>query len=165
MSRIAYRTDNVPGAGAGAFLPVPARTGTSATAGVMSRFALFGKSQSTPNPALKSMMNGPPYSSAQQGSFAEPPPGLPEAFAHQSEYSAHEPYWNSPYKNGVQQMGASGAFTTMKLWSDNPLPVPAGDFVRSAGVAMRQPPWATIMTTPNPRPFIQWPTWGTSRSS
>lgn len=146
-------------------MPQPARTGTSATAGIMRRFAIFGKQVPSPNPQLESQMSGPPYSMAQQGSFADPPAGLPQAFARQSEFSSREPYWTSPNANGIQQMGASGAFTTMKLSSDNPLPMPAGNWVRSAVPGMRQPPWATIITTPWPRPYVTWPTWGTSRSS
>jgi hypothetical protein len=165
MSRIAYRTDNIPANGAGAFMPVPARTGTSATAGVMRRFAQFGKTTAAPNPQLKAFAPGPPYDSAVQGSFADPPPGLPLAFDHQSEFSSREPYWTSPNANGVQQMGASGAFLTMKLSSDNPLPMPSGDFVRSAGVAMKQSPWATAIATAWPRPYTVWSTWGQSRSA
>jgi hypothetical protein len=163
VSRIAYRTDNVPQC-AGAFMPSPAMTGTSATAGIMRRYAQFGKTVDQGPPGLKAYQTGPPYSFAQQGSFAEPPPGLNAAFEHQSNKGAQQPRWNVPYANGVQQMGASGAFTTMKLLSDNPLPMPATNFVRSAAAVMRQPPWATIVTTPNPRPFVAWPTWGTSRS-
>lgn len=163
MSRIAYRTDNVPQC-AGAFMPVPVVTGTSATAGVMRRYAIFGNRVPSPNPQLEGMAPGACVSPQLQGSFANPPPGLNAAFNHQSEYSSREPYWTSVYANGVQEMGASGAFTTMKLRSDNPLPVPATNWVRSAAPVMRQPPWATIVTTANPRPFVSWPTWGTSRA-
>lgn len=163
MSRIAYRTDNVPQC-AGAFMPAPAMTGTSATAGVMRRFAQFGKTTAAPNPKLKGLAAGSCPSPELQGSFANPPPGLNAAFDHQSEFSSSEPYWDAPYANGEQVMGASGAFLTMKLNSDNPLPMPATNFIRSAAAVMRQPPWATIVTTPNPRPFVAWPTWGTSRA-
>ncbi len=162
--RISYRTDNVPACGAGAFLPQPARTGTSATAGIMRRYAIFGKNVPSPNPQLKSQMNGPPYSYTQQGSFADPPAGLSQAFARQSEFNSREPYWVSNYANGELQMGPNGAFLTMKIYSDNPLPVPATNYIRSAAPVMKQPPWATIVTTGWPRPFVTWPTWGNSRS-
>jgi len=31
--------------------------------------------------------------------------------------------------------------------------------------AQTQPPFGTVVATPWPRPFITWPTWGTSRQA
>ena len=67
-------------------------------------------------------------------------------------------YWTTP-----QNMGPNGPNVHMKIFSDNVVPLPAGNYGRVAPPAMRTPPFGTVIATAWPRPFITWPTWGTSR--
>ena len=165
MTAIRYRVDGVPQWGTTAFSPVPAMTPTAATAGTQRRS--LQQWTAAPNPLLESFAPGPPYDMVQQGSFANPAPlafdksHVPGAFIPSGppEQRHFMQYWVS---NGPAQ-GPNGTDTTMKIFSDNPVPVPAVNFARVTQPAMKQPPWATIVSTAWPRPFVTWPTWGSSR--
>ncbi len=156
MSRIAYRVDQVPAKGMGAFMPVAARTGSAATAGIEKRY--LQQWAPTPDPELAGQANLP--SSPQvAGSYADPPAGAPGAFARQHNALHGMSYWTTP-----QGMGPMND-PSMRIYSDNPLPVPAQNIVRTAAPAFTNPPFGTIISTPWPRPYITWPTWGTSRQA
>lgn len=154
MTRIAYTVEDVPAAGMGAFTPVPAMTGSAATCGVWDRQAVFGGIP-TPGPALRGTApGGCPTGGGVQGSWAGPTAGLPGAFPAVPDATRHEPYWNN--------RGGYGE-ATMKRVSDNPLPVPAVNPGRTPTPAWKVPPFGTVVSTAWPRPYISWPTWGTSR--
>ena len=158
--RIAYRTDNVPQWGMGAFTPTPIPTPLATTGGTQKRY-LFPYTDA-PDPMVASYAPGPPYDAIQQGSFAQPSAtdgtaGLPGAFLRQISSRHHMAYVTT-----AENMGPV-SWQRVKIFSDNVLPVPAANPGRTPIPAQSQPPWGTVVATPWPRPFITWPTWGTSR--
>lgn len=160
--RIAYRTDGVPQWGTGAFNPVPSTTPLATTGGEQKRY--LQQWADTPDPMVVAYDVG--RDSDRQGSYANADPktathvaGLPLAFRPVANATHAMTYWATN-----ENMGPNGPNTHMKIWSDNPLPVPAGNPGRVALPAQKQPPWATTISTAWPRPFLSWPTWGTSRS-
>jgi hypothetical protein len=170
MPQIRYTTDNVPRAGRGAFAPVPIPTPLSTTGGEQTR--LLQQWAPTPDPALQNMEAAPCGASDMQGSYAQIGgsktyvPGLPMAFRPVVNDTHAMSYRTTPQDpGGAQSMGPNGYNTHIKIWSDNPLPVPAGDYGRVAKPTWRTQPAGTIIATAWPRPFVQWPTWGQSRSA
>lgn len=158
--RIAYRTDNVPQWGTGAFTPTPKPTPLASTGGTQIR--VLQQWADAPDPMVVSFAPGPPRDSIQQGSYAQPSPNdgtanLPGAFLRQRN-ALHQ----MSYVATADNMGPV-AWQHIKIFSDNVLPVPAANPGRTAVPAQAQPPWGTVIATPWPRPFITWPTWGTSR--
>lgn len=158
MSRIAYRTDDVPKWGTGAFTPIPAITPSASSAGEQRRY--LQQWAPAPDPMLAGYAATNPNDIEYQPSYATKVEGLPGAFRPVVNLVHAMSYWTTP-----ENMGPNGPNTHMKLWSDNPLPVPARNPGRVAMPAMKQPPWATTIATAWPRPFINWATWGTSRQS
>lgn len=156
--RIAYRTDDVPTWGTGAFTPIPAVTPSASSAGEQRRY--LQQWAPTPDPMVEGYAATAPYDTEYQGSYATKVQGLPLAFMPVVNATRSMAYWTTP-----ENMGPNGPNTHIKLWSDNPLPVPAGDYGRVGMPAQTQPPWATVIATAWPRPFISWPTWGTSRQA
>ena len=158
--RIAYRTDNVPQWGTGAFTPPPIPTPLATTGGTQTRYLIAYTD--APDPMVASYAPGPPYDAYQQGSFAQPNPtdrtaALGGAFLRQQNHRHHMAYVTT-----ARNMGPV-SWQRIKIFSDNVLPVPAANPGRTVMGAQRQPPWGTVVATPWPRPFITWPTWGTSR--
>ena len=86
-------------------------------------------------------------------------PGLPLAFRPVVNARHHMAYVASP-----ENMGPV-VWQRIKIFSDNVLPVPAANPGRTSMPAQTQPPFGTVVATPWPRPFITWPTWGTSRQA
>jgi len=167
---IRYRTDDVPKWGMGAFTPVPSTTPLATTGGEQSRY--LEQWTDAPDPALAGFSPSAPYNIDQQPSYAQAVPdathvaGLPMAFRPVVNAAHAMAYWTSPSDTqGRQTMGPNGSNTHMKIWSDNPLPVPARDPGRVAIPAMRAPIAGTVIATAWPRPFISWPTWGQSRQA
>ncbi len=158
MTRIAYRTDDVPKRGAGAFSPIPAVTPSASSAGEEKRY--LQQWTEAPDPMLRGYAGTAPYDDEIQGSYATKTQGLPMAFRPVVNSRHHMAYWTT-----AENMGPNGPNVHMKIFSDNPLPVPAANPGRVAMPAMKQPPWATTIATAWPRPFISWPSWGTSRQS
>ena len=157
MSRIAYRTDNVPRWGTAAFSPIPAVTPSASSAGEEKRY--LQQWADTPDPGLRGRAVGCDDSEI-QGSYATETQGLPLAFRPVVNARHNMSYWAT-----AQNMGPNGPNIHMKIYSDNPLPVPARNPGRVAMPAQKQPPWGTVIATAWPRSFISWPTWGTSRQA
>lgn len=157
MSRIAYRTENAPRWGTGAFTPIPAVTPSASSAGEERRY--LAQWSPTPDPQLKGRDRGCDLT-AMQGSYATDVGGLPGAFRPVVNATHRMSYWTTP-----ENMGPNGPNVHMKIYSDNPLPVPAVNPGRVAIPAQAQPPWATVIATAWPRSYISWPTWGTSRQA
>lgn len=160
--RIAYRTDNVPQWGTGAFAPAPIPTPLASTGGTQIR--VLQQWTDAPDPMLANFAPGPPGDFIQQGSYAQPSPqdgtaNLPQAFARQRNAAHHMAYVTT-----ADNMGPV-SWQRIKIFSDNVLPVPAVNPGRTPVPAQGQPPWGTVVATPWPRPFITWPTWGTSRQA
>lgn len=158
--RIAYRTDNVPQWGTGAFNPIPTPTPLASTGGTQVR--LLAPWSPTPDPHVPGYASTRPDDVAYQGSYAEPSTAdgtenAPAAFLRQRNARNAMSYIAT-----ADNMGPM-AWQKMKIFSDNVLPVPAANPGRVALPAQAQPPWGTVIATPWPRPFITWPTWGTSR--
>jgi len=169
MPAIRYRTDDVPKWGTAAFTPVPSTTPLASTGGEQSRY--LQQYDQDPDPNLVGYDVG--ADSDRQGSYANAIPGtrnhvsgLCGAFRPVVNQGHQMRYWTSPSDtSGRQTMGPNGENTHMKIWSDNPLPVPARDPGRVAIPAMRAPIAGTVIATAWPRPFISWPTWGQSRQA
>ena len=163
MTAIAYRTDNVPKRGTGAFTPIPAVTPSSSSAGEQRRY--LEQWAPTPDPMLLGYNDG--VTPDRQGSYANAVAGsrthvggLPGAFAPVRNATHAMQYWTT-----AQNMGPNGPNLHMKIYSDNPLPVPAANPGRVAMPAQKQPPWGTVIATAWPRSYVSWPTWGTSRQA
>ena len=171
MPQIRYATNDVPKWGTGAFNPVPKPTPLASTGGEQLR--LLQQYDIDPDPNLKSYNPGPDETDDSQGSYAQTDPrsttyvpGLPQAFRPVGNWGHQMRYWTSPQDaSGKQTMGPNGSNTHMKIFSDNPLPVPAQNPGRVAMPAMRTTPKGTPIATAWPRPFITWPSWGTSRQA
>ena len=185
--RIAYRTDNVPQWGTGAFAPAGIPTPLASTGGTQVRYLEQWTDAQDPNVA--GFANTAPWDLSYQPSYAQvglapnvsrqpqftgqdPPgavfgdipdrayvPGLPLAFRPVVNARHHMAYVASP-----ENMGPV-AWQRIKIFSDNVLPVPAANPGRTGVPAQTQPPFGTVVATPWPRPFITWPTWGTSRQA
>lgn len=178
MPQIRYMTNDVPQWGMGAFSPVVPPTPLASTGGEQLR--LLQQWTDAPDPNLADYDPGSPNGADTQGSYANigPSPdfmgikdktyvpGLPLAFRPVVNARHFMAYWTSPQDaSGKQTMGPDGSNTHMKIFSDNPLPVPARNPGRVAKAAMRTQPVGTPIATAWPRPFISWPTWGTSRQA
>lgn len=191
MPQWRYRTDDVPAWGTGAFNPVPKPTPLASTGGEQLR--VLQQWTDGPDPNLAGYASTNPGDLSFQPSYAqvgksadysgspeytgEPPlpngyrvpdnafvPGLPLAFRPVVNARHFMAYRTSPRDaSGKQTMGPNGSNTHMKIFSDNPLPVPAQNPSRVAMPAMRAPIAGTVVATAWPRPFISWPTWGKSR--
>ena len=157
MPQIRYVTNDVPQWGVGAFNPVPGPTPLASTGGEQKRY--LQQWAPTPDPNLAGRAVGCDDTEL-QGSYATKVAGLPGAFAPVANRTHAMSYVASN-----ENMGPNGPNTHMKIWSDNPLPVPARNPGRVAKPAMRTQPAGTIVATAWPRPFIAWPTWGTSRQA
>lgn len=173
-----YATNDVPQWGTGAFNPVPKPTPLASSGGEQSRY--LQQWADAPDPNLADYDPGSPNGADTQGSYANVGPaadfqgitdktyvpGLPLAFRPVVNARHFMSYWTTPRNvSGKQTMGPNGSNTHIKIWSDNPLPVPAHNPGRVAMPAMRTQPIGTPIATVWPRPFISWPTWGTSRSA
>lgn len=185
--RIAYRTDNVPAAGAGAFSPVPIPTPLASTGGTQVR--LLKQWTDAQDPNLAGFASTAPWDLSFQPSYAQV--GLPPNVSRQPQFTGQAPpgenFGDVPdrayvpnlplafrpvvnarhhmaYVATADNMGPM-AWQKMKIFSDNVLPVPAVNPGRTPIPAMRQPPWGTVVSTAWPRPFLTWPTWGTSRQA
>jgi hypothetical protein len=171
MPQIRYKTNDVPQWGTGAFNPVPGPTPLASTGGEQLR--LLQQYDHDPDPDLAGYSASRPDDSDIQGSYANAIPdtpthvaGLPLAFRPVVNRGHQMRYWTKPTNGaGRQTMGPNGVNTHMKIWSDNPLPIPAQNPGRVAMPAMRTVPAGTIIATAWPRPFLSWPTWGQSRQS
>jgi hypothetical protein len=169
VPQIRYTTNDVPQWGTGAFTPVSPPTPLASTGGEQLR--TLQQYDVDPDPNLRQYANT--IDSDIQGSYAnaiagtpQHVAGLPGAFRPVVNQGHQMRYCTSPKDNtGRQTMGPNGSNTHMKIWSDNPLPIPAQNPGRVAMPAMRTVPAGTIIATAWPRPFISWPTWGTSRQS
>jgi len=160
---IRYRTDNVPRCGRGAFTPIPIPTPLASTGGEQMRS--LQQWTDAPDPNLAGRAVGCDDTEL-QGSYATKVAGLPGAFRPVINHAHSMAYVTTPRgSNGEQTMGPNGSNTHMKIWSDNPLPVPAVNPGRVSSPAMRATRAGTIIATAWPRPFISWPTWGTSRQA
>ena len=164
MPRIRYTTDNVPAWGKGAFMPVIGPTPLASSGGEQKRYLQQYDRQQDPMLMDYAPGSGDPD---QQGSYANAVPGsrthvagLCGAFRPVVNQGHQMRYWAT-----AENMGPNGKNTHMKIWSDNPLPVPAQNPGRVAMPAMRTQPKGTIIATAWPRPFVSWPTWGTSRQA
>jgi hypothetical protein len=162
---IRYSTDDVPKYGRGAFMPVPSTTPLASSGGQQKRY--LQQWTDAPDPNLKDYDVGNAQATDTQGSYSQTDPrsatyvpDLPLAFRPVVNQAHHMAYWASN-----QNMGPNGPNLTMKIFSDNPLPIPAQNPGRVAMPAMRTQPKGTIIATAWPRPFISWPTWGQSRQS
>jgi hypothetical protein len=162
---IRYTVNDVPAWGTGAFTPVPSTTPLASSGGQQKRY--MEQWCDAPDPYLAGYASGPPGDPDQQGSYANAIPasaqhvaGLPLAF---------RPVVNGTHKMAYiasnENMGPNGPNLTMKIFSDNPLPIPASNPGRVAMPAMRTTPKGTVIATAWPRPFLSWPTWGSSRQS
>lgn len=188
-----YQTNDVPQWGTGAFNPVPKPTPLASSGGEQTRNLqqftdaadpnLAGYSATNPadlsiQPSYAQVGRSPDYSGSPQYTGQAAPdtgynipdaafvPGLPLAFRPVVNAKHHMAYWTTPRDQaGKQTMGPNGSNTHMKIFSDNPLPVPARNPGRVAMPAMRTQPKGTPIATAWPRPFISWPTWGTSRQA
>lgn len=158
MARIAYRTDNVPKWGTGAFTPIPAVTPSASSAGEERRY--LAQWSATPDPMLEGFAGTANYDTEFQPSYATKTQGLPLAFRPVVNATHGMRYWTTP-----ENMGPMSRNIHMKIFSDNPLPVPAANPGRVAMPAQKQPPWATVISTAWPRPFVSWPSYGTSRQA
>lgn len=172
MPVIRYKTNNVPQWGRGAFSPVPIPTPLASTGGEQKRYLQQWSSAEDPN--LAGFTQSRPSNFDIQGSYVQVGnsedfgiqhdstyvPGLPGAFRPVVNQTHAMRYWTT-----AENMGPNGRNTHMKIWSDNPLPVPAQNPGRVAMPAMRTQPIGTIIATAWPRPFLQWPTWGSSRQA
>lgn len=188
MPQIRYKTNDVPQWGRGAFTPVTGPTPLASTGGEQKRF--LQQWTDGPDPNLAGMAATSPENLSYQPSYAQvglspdfsgvgsytgqPPlpnrataiadrtyvPGLPLAFRPVVNANHHMAYWTN-----TQNMGPNGTNTHMKIWSDNPIPLPAQNPGRVAMPAMRAQPTGTIIATAWPRPFVSWPTWGGSRQA
>ena len=187
--RISYRTDNVPSRGMGAFMPVPMTTPLASTGGTQKRYLDQWTEAEDPN--LAGMAAAPSYALSYQPSYAQV--GASPDFAGHEEYTGvmGAPRANTGVPDRTYVPGLPGAFRpvvnarhhmayiataqNMGPWAwqkmagfntqNNPLPVPAANPGRTPLPAMRQPPYGTVVATAWPRPFITWPTWGTSRQA
>ena len=157
--------------GVGAFNPVVPPTPLASTGGEQLR--LLQQWTVAPDPGLEDYDPGNPAALDTQGSYSQTDPtssthvaGLPMAFRPVSNQRHFMAYSTTPQDSmGRQTMGPNGLNTHMKIFSDNPLPVPARNPGRVANPAMRTQPKGTIIATAWPRPFISWPTWGSSRQA
>jgi hypothetical protein len=164
LPQIRYVTNDVPAWGMGAFTPVVPPTPLASTGGEQLR--LLQQYDSDPDPQLEGFASTAPYDTELQGSYATKVAGLPLAFRPVTNQGHQMRYWTGPQDaSGKQTMGPNGSNTHMKIFSDNPLPVPAQNPSRVAMPAMKATPKGTPIATAWPRPFISWPTWGTSRQS
>jgi hypothetical protein len=193
MPQIRYVTQDVPKWGTGAFNPVPKPTPLASTGGEQTRILqqwtdgpdpnLAGYAATNPGdlsfqPSYAQVGRSSDFSGAPQYT-GQPPlpngynvpdnafvPGLPLAFRPVVNANHTMAYRTTPFDTaGKQTMGPNGSNTHMKIFSDNPLPVPAQNPGRVAMPAMRTQPKGTPIATAWPRPFISWPTWGTSRQA
>jgi hypothetical protein len=101
-----------------------------------------------------------------QGSYAQPSTvdrtqNAPAAVLRQVDAVHHMSYVTTAQNMGPWAWQGFAGFDT----NHNPLPVPAVNPGRTPVAAMRQPPWGTIVSTAWPRPFVTWPSWGTSRQA
>ena len=169
MPQIRYVTNDVPAWGTGAFSPVPGPTPLASTGGEQLR--LLAQWSVAPDPGVAAYDVG--QGSDRQGSYANARLGTPQHVA--GLPLAFRPVINSAHSmrytttpgdpSGKQTMGPNGSNTHMKIFSDNPLPIPAQNPSRVAMPAMKVTPKGTPIATAWPRPFIVWPTWGTSRQA
>lgn len=162
--RIAYRTDDVPQWGTGAFNPIPMTTPLASTGGTQIR--TLTQWDPAPDPQMPGFASVNPQWTMYQGSYAQPSPvdrtaALGGAFLRQVDAVHHMSYNASAQNMGPWAWQKMAGMNT----NNNPLPVPAGNPGRTPLPAMRQPPWGTVISTAWPRPFITWPTWGTSRQA
>lgn len=160
--RIAYRTDNVPQWGTGAFAPVPIPTPLASTGGTQIR--VLQPWANAPDAGVMGYAPGTVRDVMASGSYAQPSPidgtaNLPGAFLRQVNARHAMSYVAEPDNMGPV------VWQKIKIFSDNVLPVPAQNPGRTGVAAQSQPPWGTPIATPWPRPFITWPTWGTSRQA
>ena len=165
MPQIRYITNDVPKWGTAAFSPVPIPTPLASTGGEQKRY--LQQYATNPDPGVKDYDPGNPAAFDTQGSYSQTDPGsathvagLPGAFRPVVNQGHQMRYWTT-----AENMGPNGRNTHMKIWSDNPLPVPVRNPGRVAKAAMRTTPKGTIIATAWPRPFISWPTWGQSRQA
>ena len=181
MPAIRYVTQDVPKWGTGAFNPVPGPTPLASSGGEQLR--ILQQWTESPDPNLEDYDFGNPRATDTQGSYAQTGrtnadlglegitdatyvPNLPLAFRPVVNARHFMAYLTRAFDAaGKQTMGPNGSNTHIKIWSDNPLPVPARNPGRVAMPAMRTQPKGTPIATAWPRPFISWPTWGTSRQS
>lgn len=193
MPQIRYKTNDVPAWGQGAFSPVPIPTPLASSGGEQLR--LLQQWTDGPDPNLAGYASTNPGDLSFQPSYAQVGaspdfdgvpqytgqpglpngytvpdnayiPGLPLAFRPVVNARHFMAYRTTPQDStGKQTMGPNGSNTHMKIFSDNPLPVPARNPGRVAKAAMRTQPIGTPIATAWPRPFISWPTWGTSRQA
>jgi hypothetical protein len=178
MPQIRYKTNDVPQWGMGAFSPVVPPTPLASTGGEQLR--LLQQWTDAPDPNVAGMASTAPANLSFQPSYAQVGrsndfggvpdktyvPGLPLAFRPVVNERHFMAYRTTPQNAaGVQTMGPNGSNTHLKIFSDNPLPVPAQNPGRVAMPAMRTTPKGTPIATAWPRPFIAWPTWGTSRQA
>lgn len=158
MPTIRYVTNDVPKWGTAAFSPVPIPTPLASTGGEQKRY--LQQYDVAPDPGVEGYASTAPRDTELQGSYATKTQGLPGAFRPVVNQGHQMRYWTD-----AQNMGPNGKNTHIKIWSDNPLPVPARNPGRVAKAAMRTQPKGTIIATAWPRPFISWPTWGSSRQA
>jgi hypothetical protein len=173
-----YMTNDVPQWGTAAFSPVFKPTPLASTGGEQTR--LLQQWTDAEDPNLAGMASTAPRNLSFQPSYAQigtsPDfgvdidatyvPGLPLAFRPVVNARHFMAYSTTPQDGaGKQSMGPNGYNTHLKIWSDNPLPIPAQNPGRVAKAAMRTQPAGTPIATAWPRPFISWPTWGSSRQA
>jgi hypothetical protein len=163
VTAIRYRVDDVPSWGMGAFAPVPAMTGTAATAGTQRRY--LQQWTDAPNPGQNAFNNGPCWNDGNtQGSYVDAHAAGVTSGAFIPRPSPNARHFMQYWVGLGPSAGPNGTDLTMAIFSDTPVPVPAHNIGRAAMPAMKQPPWATIVSTAWPRPFISWPSWGSSRA-
>jgi hypothetical protein len=194
MPQIRYQTNDVPAWGMGAFTPVVPPTPLASTGGEQLRLLQQWTDAEDPNvagmasTAIENLSYQPSYAQvgnssdfSGQESYGSPyagraanggvtdrtyVPGLPLAFRPVINARHFMAYSTTPQDaSGKQTMGPNGSNTHMKIYSDNPLPIPANNPGRVAKPAMRTQPVGTPIATAWPRPFISWPSWGTSRQA
>ena len=194
MPQIRYVTEDVPKWGQGAFNPVPKPTPLASTGGEQSRYLqqwtdgpdpnIAGYAATSPydlsyQPSYAQVGRSPDFTGDPQYTGQQTlskstrgvsddayVPGLPLAFRPVVNANHHMAYWTTPQDgSGKLTMGPNGSNTHMKIFSDNPLPVPAQNPGRVAMPAMRTTPKGTPIATAWPRPFIAWPSWGSSRQA
>jgi hypothetical protein len=188
MPQIRYITNNVPKWGTAAFTPVVPPTPLASTGGEQIRY--LQQWTDAPDPNLAGFSTTAPENLSYQGSYAQV--GASADFSGQPSYTGQPPLPNrqggipdKTYVPGLplafrpvvnarhfmayvasnRNMGPNSQNTHMKIFSDNPLPVPSANPGRVAKAAMRTQPAGTPIATAWPRPFISWPTWGTSRQA